>query len=301
MIKVKGDGRFGPMIYMDNDLHVGQSVEKYGEYSYPAVDLLARLVAEDDVVVDVGAHIGTFTVPMARLVPKGYVIAFEAQPVVFNILCGNVAINNLFNVTTAQRAVSDNDGMPLYIPEYNYATHSQDYAAVKLLKERAGNLSMMAHTIKVDSLGLAKCKILKITTNENELAVLKGATETIKRATPIIFLSRGDQGTTSYLEGLGYTAREYEFPMFNAENHAKSSENIFGEKTLKRLFCYPSQAEASLKPLFEMPFFTGQQQEAAAAPSVPPVECPYKPAKENLSVEAKELTLELPKIFAEEK
>ncbi len=308
MIKVKGEGRFGPMIYMDNDFFVGRAMENYGEYKYFAIDLLARLVKEDDVIVDVGANIGTFTVPFARLVPKGYLIAFEAQPTIFNILCGNVAINNLFNVTTAQRAVANSDGEPLYVPETNYAGKPSDFSEIQLVKQRDGNFSMLAHTIKIDSLGLAKLKLLKVNANGMELDVLKGGLETIKRANPIIYVSTLHTGVTQIkdlLSGLGYKCRVHEFPMFNPENYNKNSMDIFKDSELEHssnLFCYPVAAEASLKPLFDMPYFKEEQQSGCpwAGSIKPVVEWPAKSEKKNLSVESSELTLELPKIYAKE-
>jgi FkbM family methyltransferase len=308
MIKVKGDGRFGPMIYMDNDSYVGQAIEHYGENDYHAIDLLARLIQEDDVVVDVGAHIGTFTVPFARLVPKGYVVAFEAQPIIFNILCGNVAINNLFNVTTAQRAVSDSDGQPLYVPTLDYGK-VDNFAGISLSEKRQDPLSPVAHTIKIDSLNLAKLKVLKIDVEGMELKVLQGAVETIKRTNPIIYVEAMPTlrpEIVRWMEGVGYKTRLHEFPLFNKDNHAKKAEDVLqnpgGPNVVvsPNLFCYPKNAEEALAPLFDNEFFT-EKSGVTGPPDipVPPTGCPYA-GKQDLSVESSEITLELPKIYAKE-
>jgi FkbM family methyltransferase len=301
MIKIKGDARFGPMIYMESDYYIGRAIENYGENDYHAIDLLAKLIQEDDVIVDVGAHIGTFTIPLARLVPKGFVISFEVQPIIFNMLCGNVAINNLFNVTTSQRAVSDTDGQPFYIPARDYEK-ADNYAGVVLLEKDDGLNSTVVHSLKIDSMNLAKLKILKIDVEGMELKVLQGAVETIKRTQPIIYVEAMPDRRSeieSWMESIGYRFRFHEFPIFNKENYAKKTENILENPdqdsehvvASPNLFCFPPDAEAAFQELFDDPFF----EKEPAPPAINPF------AKQNLSVETSpEITLELPKIFAKE-
>jgi FkbM family methyltransferase len=317
MIKVKGDGRFGPMIYMENDIFVGRAIESYGENDYHAIDLLARLVSEDDVIVDVGAYIGTFTVPFARLVPKGYVIAFEAQPIIFNILGGNIAINNLFNVTLSQRAVSNSDGVPMYIPSLDYGKDA-NFAGIKLLSERDGSSSMVAHTIKIDGLNLGKLKILKIDVEGMELEVLDGAKETIKRTKPIIYVEampEAKEKIESFMNNIGYQHRLHEFPMFNKDNHAKKSENTLQNPGFDthvmvspNLLCYPPEMEEALSPLFQGEFFKEKASGVcpiagmSSPPVVPPDFAPTdvnRPNKNDISGKI-EASLELPKVFAKE-
>jgi FkbM family methyltransferase len=60
-------------------------------------------------VLEVGANIGVFTVPLARFVhPGGRVIAFEPQRIMYQMLCGNLALNAVDKSlrTTAQPAAA---------------------------------------------------------------------------------------------------------------------------------------------------------------------------------------------------
>ena len=50
-------------------------------------------IKEDDVVLDVGAHIGLFTLFVHRLVPKGRILAIEPDPDNFHMLKENIARN----------------------------------------------------------------------------------------------------------------------------------------------------------------------------------------------------------------
>ena len=79
----------GFFVANENDLYVGRAIIKYGEYSQLEMDLLQQVVAPGNVAVDVGAH----TVGLAKRVgPKGRVLAFEPQPVIFQNLCANLSL-----------------------------------------------------------------------------------------------------------------------------------------------------------------------------------------------------------------
>jgi FkbM family methyltransferase len=86
-------------------------------------------------VLDVGANIGAFAVPIGKLVPEGRVIAIEASPSVATILRRNVEQNNLSNICVVQcaastgnsqtvpfyEAPSDHFGMGSSAPQFNTA------------------------------------------------------------------------------------------------------------------------------------------------------------------------------------
>lgn len=63
------------------------------------------------VVVDIGAHIGTFAIQTATKYPKATVYAFEASHETFSLLEGNVCENGLTGrVVVVNKAVSAKDG-----------------------------------------------------------------------------------------------------------------------------------------------------------------------------------------------
>ena len=65
----------------------------------------AAEVSASDVVVDIGAHIGTFTVGAAKRAMNGRVFAIEPVPENFDLLQENVRVNNRENVVTIHAAV----------------------------------------------------------------------------------------------------------------------------------------------------------------------------------------------------
>ncbi len=89
------------------------------------LEFLLRQVRPGDVVVDVGANVGLYTVFLAHAVgPSGHVYAFEPEPRNFDLLCQNVALNRLNQVTTVNRAVSDRTGKAvLHLSKTHGALH----------------------------------------------------------------------------------------------------------------------------------------------------------------------------------
>ena len=82
-------------------------------------DLIKKHVKRGDVVLDLGANIGYFTLILPRLVgEEGKVFAFEPDPENFALLKKNVEINSYQNVVLVQKAVSNRNGKAtLYLYE----------------------------------------------------------------------------------------------------------------------------------------------------------------------------------------
>ena len=65
---------------------------------------------ETDVILDIGAHIGTFSLLAASKAPKGTVHAIEASQETFNYLRINCALNPSLLIVPHHLALSDHDG-----------------------------------------------------------------------------------------------------------------------------------------------------------------------------------------------
>jgi FkbM family methyltransferase len=89
-------------------------------------ELVKNAVKKGDVVLDIGAHIGYYTLIFAKLVgERGKVFAFEPEPTNFALLSKNVEINGYRNVILVQKAVSDKTGrIKLYLCKDSTAIHN---------------------------------------------------------------------------------------------------------------------------------------------------------------------------------
>src|SRR5437762_66853 len=113
----------GLMLYNVHDLFVGRSLELYGEYSEMEIEAFQQIVRPGDIVLEVGANLGAHTLWFARAVgPRGSVMAFEPQRILFQTLCANMALNSITNAHCWQVAVGAEEGY-LHVPLLD---HNQD-------------------------------------------------------------------------------------------------------------------------------------------------------------------------------
>lgn len=113
----------GHKMYLDDRDSLGLAARS--DYEPYETRVLSALIREGDVVLDIGANIGYYTLLFARQVGQsGRVIAFEPDPANFAILKKNVEINNYHNVSLHHAAVSDRSGKTrLYISEHFRSDH----------------------------------------------------------------------------------------------------------------------------------------------------------------------------------
>mgnify|MGYP003112903228 FL=1 len=156
-----------------------------------------------DVYLDVGAHHGTWSLPLSRVFK--HVHAFEACTENKNILEQNVLNNNINNIYIRNIAVGEADGKAFVS---QHAPHNSGCFVTCDSGDEAVDQK------KLDSFDLGHIAFLKIDVEGSELNVLKGAKKLIQNNKPLICveinelseINFGIQETSLfvYLETLGY-------------------------------------------------------------------------------------------------
>lgn len=214
--------RYGQLIASRNDVYIGRGLLEYGEFSEGEVELFRRIIKPNDVVCDVGANIGAHTLAFARL--ARHVFAFEPQPMLYLALCGMVALNELRNVTTVHAGCYSREGTMAY--DELDISKTNNFGALPLKPYESG------HPIRVLKM-LTECDFLKVDVEGMELDVLRGSSEMIRKRKPILYVEadRRDKfdALTAYIRSLGYTPYWHTPRLFNPDNFAKNSVDIWGE------------------------------------------------------------------------
>ena len=93
--------RRGVYIYLNSkDRWISSYIQVVGAYDMEGTLLLESLLKEGDVVFDVGANIGWYTLVSAKMVKRiGRIYAFEPEPTSFRLLGRNVLLNHYTNIT----------------------------------------------------------------------------------------------------------------------------------------------------------------------------------------------------------
>jgi FkbM family methyltransferase len=217
--------RHGFMLHNMNDLTVGRSLDLYGEWSEGEVHLFKTLIQLGQTVVEVGANIGAHTVFLSKAVGlQGKVFAIEPQRLNYQMLCANLALNSITNTYSYQIALNDQAGfMPL----------------VELPGQVTGGTLIgqgeQVQTATLDSFGIPQCRFLKLDVGEMLSAVLAGATQTLQRCQPIVYVVSDRPVSTeaiTYLPQLGYDLYHYRPHLYDPGNYFQNSRNVFGSTTL---------------------------------------------------------------------
>lgn len=240
--------KHGIFAYYIKDMFIGKSLDLYGEWTEPELIALDSLIFPGSVVVDVGAYIGTHSIFFAKKVGQtGFVFALEPQRPIYNLLCANVALNNLLNVKCLNVAALDKKGqavMPLLDPAV-----PQNFGAISIERFKQGE---PVQVITIDSLKLRGCNLIKIDVEGLESEVLEGARETIKKFRPVLYVENNREETSQKIlkeiYDMGYNCWWHIFGYFNPDNFFKNPKNVFkGIQPEANLLCFPQEVKVKLQ------------------------------------------------------
>ena len=214
-----------------NDVSVGSFLLDHGNNNTVEADIAFRALSDvhSPVVLDVGANIGTFATWVARYIANknGKLYCFEPQREVFQMLCGNMAINNIFNVYAYEMALGNTDKF-IEIDEVDYETQGS-FAAFSVadidLSDTYKSFATKKQRIKMTTIDkfvmdyqLEKVDYIKVDAEGLDIEVLNGAKQTIETYSPDLYVEYLNLGSSkkedtmhegkvlleNYLHGLGY-------------------------------------------------------------------------------------------------
>ena len=181
------------MVFDSRDIYIlpQNNLEHYinnGLFEKYLIDWCKQYCSKDTNVLDIGAHTGTYALSLASL--SNHVYAFEPQRLTFYALCGSVALSNYQNITCIQKGI----GSPEQVGEQVLKIISNDGGGSSLHAIDGVISEEKIDIITLDSLDLNNIGFIKMDVENNELYVLRGAEETIKRCgyPKIVFESNSD-------------------------------------------------------------------------------------------------------------
>lgn len=142
-------------------------------------------LANNHIVIDVGAHVGVFTLKASKEVgEKGLVVPIEPNPSTFNLLKANLDLNQTQNIVPIQLALSNVTGnAKLFQSE-----HPREDSLVNVKSKNVlVNLDRMDNVIS--KMSLKRVDFIKIDVEGAELQVLEGAEKTIAKYKPCLAIA----------------------------------------------------------------------------------------------------------------
>jgi FkbM family methyltransferase len=185
---------YGKFTCYEND-NVVKEILSCGAYSRPEIGMILKFLKDGDTVLDIGAHIGTFSIPIkSKIGISGKLYAFEANPVTYGLLKKNL-LDNSIDATIFNKGVSDQSGI-LYLRAKSFEKRDAndsdgslnsgaDYLTSKLSEDMPDMIEI--ELIKIDDVVSGPVHFMKVDVEGMELNVFRSAEKTIDQHKPIIY------------------------------------------------------------------------------------------------------------------
>jgi FkbM family methyltransferase len=179
------------------DIHIHQKhelvsdiIRERGRYSHNDLIIMRALIHEGDLVVDIGANIGWYTLFYAKFTdPSGLVLAIEPEQSNIAILRKNIAKNDIGNTKVFAGALSDARGRgQLFCSEENSGDHMLDAKTDVSSRDRVSvAIDTLDHTVMKYGRGRVPA-FIKMDVQGSEPKVLRGARKLLESHRPTIVL-----------------------------------------------------------------------------------------------------------------
>lgn len=157
-----------------------------GTWEEAVVEKLLAQVRAGDTVLDIGAHIGFYTLLLAKRVgPRGRVISFEPIPENFRILAENVRLNQFEHVIPVSKAVLARAGrFTLKI------TREEPVPSSVPLDQDTGSLPVEVEAVPLDDFlrGIGPVHLIKMDVEGAEEQVIRSGLQTILQFHPTLLV-----------------------------------------------------------------------------------------------------------------
>lgn len=227
----------------DNDRYLGKSLIELGEFAEAQAELFDSIVKPESVVVEVGANIGAHTVVLAKKAKA--VFAFEPQRMVYNVLCGNLALNGITNVETYRVAGGDVRGR-VGIPALDFNAEDNNFGAFYMGSE--GDKVDYVDVLPIN----VPCDFMKVDVEGWEAKVLRGSAKMIRDKKPVLYVendrTENSDELIALVNELGYRAYWHSTPLYREDNHNGAREDPFAGIVSLDMLCLPEGA-----PLEKLP------------------------------------------------
>lgn len=217
---------FGDLYWLSQqpDAYLDQCIKKTSIFEPLSTNIIKRYIKPGQIVLDVGANIGYYTVIMSKAVGKcGKVICFEPTDHYRKVLYNNIDINELNNVKILKYGLSNKrQNLNIDIGNCSATLHNpSDFG--NDLNQKTQRIVLHKLDSIFDSLNIDRVDFIKVDIDGHEHAFIEGAKKVIEEYNPIILLE------VNHLNYLQYGITAWDFYDYLISNGFK----IYSEKSLK--------------------------------------------------------------------
>lgn len=162
-----------------------------GLFERDAIEVFLKALNADDIVYEIGGHIGSWTVFIGQHCHQGQVAVFEPDANNASANRHNIKLNELSNVSVIQKAASNQNGVARLNTDSNTTTgiHS-------LIRQTQKSEGVEVETIRLDEVPdshqLPTPTAMKIDCEGAELMVIEGAENLLAKTRVVMIETHGD-------------------------------------------------------------------------------------------------------------
>jgi len=220
------DSIYGKFIVARTCLFQAEALVKTGrthiESELSNIFAIINTLPADAVIVDGGANIGFFTVPVAHLTQgRGTrIISFEPQRQLFQALGGSLALNGYEHVYLHNYGLGEASGVA-QLPVVDYSV-AQDFGTVQIsndatVQEDSWMNNQVVNITSIDNMALPRLDFFKLDVEGYEVPALQGAQETIKKHRPWVWVEYFITGADTIKQALS-DLENYSFFIVDYQN-----------------------------------------------------------------------------------
>ena len=223
VVRVAGGAR----IHVDMSDMMGRVLATSGVWEPHVTAVFPRLLAPGDVCVDVGAHVGYYTLLASRLVGRnGRVYALEPAEAAYRALGSNLALNRVSNVTALRIAAGASDGCALVVDP---PPGNSGESAIRIEKSggrdgvlpAAQSVAVRAVSTLLDPADVARLRLVKIDVEGFEAEVLRGLEPLLRSGVrPALIVELHPEHVREAAELLGHWSEAFSFTVYELVRNA---------------------------------------------------------------------------------
>lgn len=184
-----------------------------------SIGLWKELSKQSNVILDIGANTGVYSLVSSIMNPKAKVYSFEPSKRVHDKLKENVGLNQFKNIKTYDVALSNKNGEAIF---YDVLSEHQYSASLnsKMLDE-SKEVKKVETKVKTSRLedfvveeGIEQIDLIKLDVEKHEKEVIEGMGALIDKFRPVLFIEILDDDIASYIENV---IRPFDYLYFNID------------------------------------------------------------------------------------
>jgi FkbM family methyltransferase len=216
-----------------------------GGWEKTSMDIWMKLCKTADVIVDIGANTGVYSLVAKAIRPTADVFAFEPVKRVYSKLAENNRLNG-FDIRCYEMAASDKDGQAVI-----YDTGEEHILSVTLNKNmHAPGITALPVTVNTTRLSsfieqqkILKIDLIKVDVETHEPEVMEGLGPYLDRDLPALLIEVLDDAIGTQIERIVY-GKNYLYFNIDEENGIRKTASILKSDHYNYLLCQPATAVA---------------------------------------------------------